>query len=293
MENQHYIESNGIRLHYVAMGTGPTILFLHGFPEFWYAWKNQLHAFRKDYQVVALDLRGYNLSDKPAPPEAYRLVYLLDDVRALLDHINPRGKDILVGHDWGGVVAWAFALEYPQYLNKLIIINAPHPAIFARELATNRAQQRASYYIGRLRRPQAEAVLQADNYAVLATIVFGSTVRPEMFTEEDRVIYRAAWGQPGALTGALNYYRAAGNESLISTAAISRSADSTSAFTVHVPTLVIWGERDTTLLSGNLVGLEKFVPDLRIRRVAQATHWIVHEEPDLVNHYIDEFIHAD
>src|SRR6516165_1464331 len=130
-----YASVNGVRLHYVSAGKGPLILFLHGFPEFWYEWKDQLAEFGKDHLAVAPDMRGYNLSDKPRDLAQYRISVLVEDIRALGEHFAPGKKFVLVGHDWGGAVAWSFAIAHPEMVEKLIIVNAPHPGIFARLLA--------------------------------------------------------------------------------------------------------------------------------------------------------------
>lgn len=137
---------NGVRLHYVTHGAGKLILFLHGFPEFWYAWRHQLTEFGQDHQAVAVDMRGYNLSSRPAAINRYEMPELVEDIRALALHLGA-SKFALVGHDWGGVVAWAFAAAHPDLLESLIIINAPHPILFNRELRENPAQQKASQYI--------------------------------------------------------------------------------------------------------------------------------------------------
>jgi len=205
MSTHDYADINGVRLHYVSEGSGDLILFLHGFPEFWYAWREQLAAFGMDHRAVAVDMRGYNLSEKPAAVEAYRMPELIEDVRALIAHLGYR-TCTLVGHDWGGVVAWAFAMQYPDYLDRLVIVNAPHPVIFGRELRDNPAQQRASRYMVTFRSPEGESVLAADNYA---SLVNGVLTPKEAFSDADRDAYLAAWSQPGALTGGLNYYRAA------------------------------------------------------------------------------------
>src|SRR5947199_201168 len=134
-----YADVNGVRLHYVTTGRGPLVLFLHGFPEFWYAWTAQLAEFGRDHRAVAPDMRGYNLSSKPTDLAAYRVKHLVTDVRALADHLGAT-TFALVGHDWGGVVAWAFALAHPDRLEQLVVVNAPHPTIFERELVENPAQ---------------------------------------------------------------------------------------------------------------------------------------------------------
>src|SRR5258708_7440427 len=289
MLTHKYAEANGIRLHYVTTGKGKLLLFVHGFPEFWYAWKNQLVEFGRDYQAVAPDMRGYNLSSKPTEVEQYQVQYLVEDLRALVEKL---GHDtcILAGHDWGGVVAWFFAMTHPEYVEKLIIINAPHPAIFQRELRENPAQQQASRYILLYRSPKAEQMLSANNYEVLVQRVLGEGLKQGFFTDEDRKAYLAAWSQPGALTGGFNYYPAARlappsgheQEPPHPTCALSMAA--------YLPTLVIWGENDTALLTGNLEGLDMFVPDLTIKRIPEGTHWVIHEQPALINTSIREFI---
>lgn len=283
-----YADLNNIRLHYVAVGRGELIMFLHGFPEFWYGWKNQLAEFGRDYQAVAPDMRGYNLSSKPSDVGEYRIRYLIEDVRALAEHLDHK-KFILVAHDWGGGVGWPFAMRHPEYLDKLIIVNAPHPVTFIRELRDNPAQRKASQYILVHRTPEAEGILARDNYAVLVSSLLKDGIRQGYFTEEDRKAYIEAWSQPGALTGGLNYYRAAHLGPFTGESDASLSADP-SLFMVKVPTLVIWGEKDRWLLTGNLEGLEKYVPNLTIKRIPDGSHWVIHEKPGMVNSYIREFI---
>jgi pimeloyl-ACP methyl ester carboxylesterase len=283
-----YAYVNSIRLHYVTAGSGKLIMFLHGFPEFWYEWKNQLAEFGRDHQAVAPDMRGYNLSSKPAEVEQYRTKYLIEDVRALAEHLGHK-KFIMVAHDWGGGVAWPFAMRRPEYLEKLIIINAPHPLIFMRELRENPAQQKASQYILVHRTPEAEKILTRNDYAILVGSLLKDGIREGYFTEEDKKTYIEAWSRPGALTGGLNYYRAAHLGSFTGESDDSLSADPLS-FMVRVPTLVIWGEKDRWLLTRNLEGLEKYVPSLIIKRIPDGSHWVIHEKPELVNSYIREFI---
>ena len=288
MFEHRYANVNNIRLHYVIAGKGKLIMFLHGFPEFWYEWKNQLAEFGRDYQAVAPDMRGYNLSSKPAEVEQYRIKYLVNDVRALAEHLGHK-KFILVAHDWGGGVAWPFAMRHPEYLEKLVIINAVHPTIFMRELRDNPVQQRASQYILTYRTPGAEGILSRNDYALLAGNLLADGLAQGYFTERDKKAYIEAWSQPGALTGGLNYYRAAHLGSFTGERDDSLSSGP-SLSTVDVPTLVIWGEKDKWLLVGNLEGLERYVPNLTIRRIPDGSHWVIHEKPTLVNSYIREFV---
>lgn len=286
-----YAEVNGVRLHYARAGRGPLIVFLHGFPEFWYEWKSQLAEFSRDHTAVAPDMRGYNLSSKPADLSAYQMPLLVEDVRALASELlkSTGGTTFtLVAHDWGGVVAWVFAAGHPDMLDKLVIINAPHPSVFGRELRENPAQQQASQYMLMFRGSEAEATLSADGYARLVNGILGEGLKNGTVSDEDRAAYVAAWSQPGALTGGLNYYRA-------SAVGPARPGEAPTPLTpqpvtVRVPTLVIWGEKDTALLTGNLNGLDAFVPKLTIRRIPDATHWVVREKPADVNRYIREFL---
>src|SRR5579872_6742126 len=281
-------------MHYVTAGKGPLILFLHGFPEFWYEWKNQLSEFGKDHLAVAPDLRGYNLSDKPPALDAYQIGVLVEDVRALANRLSPGRKFVLVGHDWGGAVAWVFAISHPEMLDKLVIVNAPHPGVFARLLASDPDQQKASQYMLMFRGEQAEKMLSANNYATLVNIVLGPGLKSGVFTEEDKAAYLKAWSQPGALTGGLNYYRAnrVGPPAPGGAPSGGNFAVDPDRLNVNVPTLVVWGEKDTALLTQNLDGLDKFVPALTVKRIADGSHWVIHEKAGEVNGYIRDFLTA-
>ena len=291
MFTHEYADVNGIRLHYVTEGSGRLILFAHGFPEFWYAWKDQLSEFGRDYQAVALDMRGFNRSSKPEEVEQYQMKYLVGDVRGLVRQLGHE-RFTLVAHDWGGAMAWVFAVTHPDLLDGLVIINSPHPAIFARELSANPAQQQASQYMVMLRGSESEQALAADNYAQLRERFMGDSLWNGIFSEQDRNAYLEAWSQPGALTGGLNYYRVSRvTPTPIGTqAAQERPSRDLNSLMVRVPTLVIWGEQDRALLTGNLDGLEQFVPDLTVKRIPDGSHWVIHEHPALVNQYIREFV---
>ena len=283
MIHHEAVEANGIRLHAARCGDGPLMLFLHGFPEYWAMWRPMLEHFgARGYCAVAPDLRGYNLSEKPAAVEAYRAKHLMADVLALAAHYT-KDKFVLVAHDWGGAVAWGVAIAHPGRLAKLVMVNSPHPYLFWRELCNNPAQQKASEYMRFFRLPKAERVLSENGYARL----LGA------FSDLDEGARQAlveAWSQPGALTGGLNYYRAS--------PMYPPSAEDPGAkklqlkpedFVVKVPTLVIWGERDTALLPGCIEGLDAVVPDLKLVRVPDATHWVARERTALVIREIEAF----
>jgi epoxide hydrolase 4 len=295
--SHEFAEVNGQRLHYVTIGRGPLIVFLHGFPEFWYEWKHQLAEFSRDHTAVAPDLRGYNLSSKPEELSAYAIPNIVADVHALATTLlksTGGTKFTLVAHDWGGVIAWVYAAQHPEMLDKLVILNAPHPTIFARELRENAEQQKASQYMLMFRSQEAEALLSENDFAWLKRAVLGSNP-----SQVDEDAYVEAWSQPGALTGGLNYYRASGVGPPPSPAATGGSPATTATaatppsippLMVRVPTLVIWGEKDTALLTGNLNGLDQYVPRLTVKRIPDGTHWIARESPSDVNRFIREFL---
>jgi pimeloyl-ACP methyl ester carboxylesterase len=287
-----FADVNGIRLHYVSVGQGKLIMFVHGFPEFWAEWENQLIEFGSDHQAVALDMRGYNLSAKPEDVGAYHARDLIEDLRALAGHLGHQ-KFILVAHDWGGAVAWSVAMRHPECIEKLIIINAPHPAVFARELLNSPEQQKASQYMLLFRSPKAERVLSENSYARLMDVLFQFGSKWEM-TEQVRLKYIEAWSQPGALTGGLNYYRASPLYPPTSPEDVQKISGILNLpremLAVKVPTLVIWGEEDQALLTGNLDGLEEYVDHLTVRRIPDGTHWVTHEQPERVNGIIRDFL---
>jgi len=296
-----YANVNGQRLHYARAGSGPLIVFLHGFPEFWYEWKHQIAEFSRDHTAVAPDMRGYNLSSKPAELPAYQMQHLVEDVRALAAEIlkSTGGTTFtLVAHDWGGVVAWVFAALHPEMLDKLVIVNAPHPTIFGKLLRDDAAQRQASAYMLMFRSPEAEATLSANSYQWLTTAVLGDGIKAGTVTEDDRKAYVEAWSQPGALTGGLNYYRASGIGPAPRTAETPPATTEPPvvapapppALVVRVPTLVIWGEKDTALLPVNLDGLDQVVPTLTVRRIPDGTHWVVREKAADVNRLIRDFL---
>ena len=278
---QHdYIQTNGIKLHYVTQGEGPLMLFLHGFPEFWYSWRHQIEAFSKSYKVVAIDMRGYNNSDKPKDKSAYALSELVKDVEGVIRGLGYE-RCVLVGHDWGGAIAWAFAYAHPQLLDQLIVLNLPHPAKFSQGLRTPRQLLR-SWYIALFQLPLLpEWLLQANHYAAIRSALKNQAVNPDAFTEEDLDAYVAAAAKPGALSGMLSYYRNIFNP---------KGFLNQTWGVLQVPTLMIWGENDAALGKELTYGTQDLVSDFEIRYIPECSHWVQQEQPALVNQYMQAFL---
>jgi pimeloyl-ACP methyl ester carboxylesterase len=273
---------NGIRLHYVIAGAGPLLLLLHGFPEFWYSWRHQIPLLAQHYTVVALDLRGYNESEKPRRVKDYRLSILIDDITGLIESLGEK-QAIVAGHDWGGAVAWGVAIARPETIQKLIILNMPHPRLLVQHLLTNPRQRARSWYVFFFQLPLLpELALRANNFQAVQAMFLRTSINPATFDQEVLRQYRNALAKPGALTAALNYYRAAGRYGLLS------QIDSASV--VQHPTLVIWGKQDVALGAELNDGLERYVPNLTLRYVPNASHWVQQEHPALVSRYMLEFL---
>ena len=283
---------SGIRLDCRAAGAqgAPLLLFLHGFPEAAFVWDALLRHFGDRYRCVAPNLRGYAGSSAPAEVEAYRAKHLVADIAALVDQLGAP-LEALVAHDWGGAVAWNFAAQHPQRLKRLVIINSPHPAIFVRELQSNPAQQSASAYMTFLCRPDAEVLLAENDYARMWPFFAGAPGREgsDWLDEGLKDQYRSVWDQ--GLRGPVNYYRASPvRPATPQDQTLMQIRFPPEAVTVHVPTLVVWAEADKALLPSLLDGLEAFVPQMTLVRVAHGTHWIIHEQPALVARHIDAFL---
>jgi pimeloyl-ACP methyl ester carboxylesterase len=280
--NHRYAVVNGIRLHWVEAGTGPLAVLLHGFPEFWYSWRHQIPALAQaGFRVVALDLRGYNESEKPARIRSYRIETLADDVLGVVRALGQK-RCAVIGHDWGGGIAWYLAMHHPQVVENLIVLNAPHPVRFFQELRTL-AQLRKSWYLFFFQLPWLpERLFRADHYAGLGHLLRTGPVRREAFTEADIQCYKRAIAQPGAITAALNYYRALCSRNLFQFRRQIRPIDA--------PTLLIWGEQDRYLGLGLTQGLEPWVSNIQIERIPEASHWVQADALERVNALIIRFL---
>jgi pimeloyl-ACP methyl ester carboxylesterase len=261
-----------IRLHAVTAGTGPLVVLLHGFPEFWYSWRHQIPALAAaGYRALAVDMRGYNLSEKPAGVREYAADKLVGDIASLIEQ-ESTGPAYLVGHDWGGIVAWRCAALHPHLVAKLAILNAPHPAAYQRTVWRSPSQCLRSSYVAMFQLPWLpESMLRWRDFWLIERALRREA--PKAFTAGDIAEYKSALRQPGALTSALNYYRAAirHSQSLFS-----------EAQKVTVPTLLIWGERDPYLSLSLSQNLAPWISQIQVEHLA-AGHWVQNEQPGLVN----------
>lgn len=281
---QHrFIETNRIRLHCVTQGEGELVILLHGFLEFWYSWRHQIPALSRHFKVVVPDLRGFNDSDKPS--SGYDLDTLGSDIQGLIEGLG-YSKAHIIGHDWGGSIAWHFAHHFPQYLNRLAILNAPHPQQFLPELTGNLDQLRRSLYVLASQMPGLPEWLLRQNLGDFVRSTFqGQAVRKGAFTSLDAEIYQAALEKPGVLSAALNYYR-----HLFSPQAFMKHWGR-SPHPVKAPTLVLWGE-DDTLLSHRLIDRVRQLVDapFQVRLIPECGHWVQQETPQIVNRELLAFL---
>ena len=278
---ERMIETNGITLHIMEAGPvdGPMVLFLHGFPEFWYAWRKQIGYFaERGYLVVAPDQRGYNLSDKPKGIPAYRVDELAKDAVGLIEAYG-RDRIFLAGHDWGAAVSWWLSLKYPERIKRLVIMNVPHPVVFQKHLFSNQKQMEKSWYVFYFQIPGAvEAFASADDYQWPVSLL-AKTSRPGAFAPEELERYREAFKQPGAFSSMVNWYRAA----------LQAPSERPSDFRVKMPILVLWGVNDVAIVPEQADQSMAFCDNGRLVKFEKCSHWIEHEEAAAINPMIDDF----
>jgi pimeloyl-ACP methyl ester carboxylesterase len=275
----------GVSLHYAEAGPGdgPLVVLLHGFPEFWYSWRRQLPALAQaGFHVVAPDMRGYGLSDKPSGWREYHTDVVAGDIAGLIGHFGVERAHV-VGHDWGGAVAYSVAMFHPEVVDRLAILNVPHPA---RMLAASRTvkQLKKSWYVFLFQIPVLPEWWIAREDFSFAKRSLRAGARGA-FSDEDLERYVEAWSQQGALTGMVNYYRAYLRRSPRRMLARMRP--------IEAPTLIIWGERDRYIGSELAEPESKWVPNLRVERLEEASHWVQHEAPERVNELLIGFLRED
>jgi len=280
-----FIEANGIRFHYVSAGEGPLVVLLHGFPQFWYAWRHQIPELAKRFKVVAPDLRGYGDTDKPPRVADYRTGVLAADVAALVRALGHERAHV-VGHDWGGGVAWMTALEQAQVVDKLVVLNCPHPKPFSKALRSNLRQLGRSWYMFFFQIPWLpEAIVRFAPDQAAERFFRGMAKRKDAFSDEDIRQFRDAMLKPGALTGMVNYYRAT-----FRNVAAMRELDR-STTKIASPTLLIWAEDDIALGKELTYGMEPlFSGPFRIEYIPNCSHWVNEEQPERVNRLLVEFL---
>ena len=276
--NEAFAELSEVRLHYVEEGEGPLVVLLHGFPEAWFGWRFQIPALaHAGFRVVAPDLRGFNLSSKPKGVSAYELQHVAFDIKELIESLGA-SRARVAGHDWGGATAWELAMRHPEVVDRLAILNSPHPLRF-RSALRNRHQLKKSWYFGVFQLPWVpEQLLPRDNWAGLKQ-GFAKDARPGTFTPEDAARYVEAWEQPGAASASVNYYRAAVRR---------RGAK---FLPIAAPTLVLWGDRDRYLVPELAEPDPVDVPNARVEHF-DASHWLHHDEADAVNRRLASFFAA-
>jgi pimeloyl-ACP methyl ester carboxylesterase len=268
-----FARSGGVRLHYVTKGSGPLVVMLHGFPDYWYTWRHQIPALAKNHQVVALDMRGYNESDKPEGVENYAMDKLVGDVEAVIRHFK-RDKAIIVGHDWGGAVAWAFAMTHPEMTDRLIILNLPHPKGLMRELASNPEQRKNSAYAREFQKPDAASRLTAER---LASWVRDPAARAKYVEAFRRSSFEAM----------LNYYKA--NYPRPEAAGLAVAMPK-----VKCPVLMFHGLKDKALLASGLNGTWDWVDsELTLVTIPTADHFVQQDAADLVTRRMVSWLAPD
>ncbi|HEV7377679.1 MAG TPA: alpha/beta hydrolase [Pyrinomonadaceae bacterium] len=285
-----YAQIGGVRLHYAERGSGGRlVLLLHGFPEFWYSWRHQLTALGENFHVVAPDMRGYNLSDKPARVEDYKVDLLVDDVLGLVRHFGER-EAAIVGHDWGAGVAWAVAQRYPEYVWKLVAMQVPPMAAWRDNMTLRQAL--SSWYMLFFQLPRLpEWLMSAKDYAFVERIFKKAVARKGAFTDTDIAIYKKALSEPGALTAAINYYRA--NVFSMFMKRRRRVDEELSDGRIRVPTLFIYGEKDHAVMPETVRNLKAYIDaPYREVRIGTSAHWVQNEAVSEVNAALQSFLAA-
>jgi pimeloyl-ACP methyl ester carboxylesterase len=291
MENPWRLEKvrlrSGLNVNLARAGSGPLVVMLHGFPECWYSWRHQLRALAPSFQCVAPDLRGYGGTDAPRGVGHYALDRLVEDVVELIEAMGRR-RAAVVGHDWGGAIAWATALKRPEVVERLVVMNCPHPAKFRAALIHNPRQMLRSWYILFFQIPWLpDALLRASGAAAVARALRETAVQKQAFSDEDLAYFRRAFRGTYSATAALNYYRSLFRSALLH----PRRADAWIERKIEAPTMLVWGEQDVALGKELTYGMEPlFAGRLELRYVPDSGHWVQQEKPQLVNRFLSRFL---
>lgn len=282
----HYVETNRIRLHCVTQGEGDLVILLHGFPEFWYSWRFQIPALARHFKVVVPDLRGYNDSDKPS--NGYDLDTLATDIQGLIESFG-YARAHIVGHDWGGTIAWHLAHKFPQSLNRLVVLNAAHPRRFVQEMMSNLDQLRRSWYVLAFQVPGVpEWLIQQNLKEIVHNLFQGQAIRKGAFSKEETQLYQTALEKPGVLSAALSYYR----QMMLPWNWLKEWGETLNPVTA--PTLVLWGEEDGLLSHKLTEGLDRLIKaPFDVKLIPHCGHWIQQEVPQTVNRELLAFLRQE
>ena len=290
---------NQCEIHYVESspdfsGSTETLIFLHGFPEAWFAWKRQINHFSLSYRVIAPDLPGYNLSEKIKELPFYQVPNLIQVIGEFVKAVANGQKVTLVAHDWGGAIAWPLAAFHSELFSRLIILNAAHPSTFTREMIHNAEQRRRSDYIHELIDDSAVSNLKEDNFSYLQNVIW-KNMKGSGLTADDKKQYLNAWQEQGALDCMLNYYKAMPQLAPPVNTSVENVSKITQKMTIpniriRIPTLVLWGTQDKAFVINVLDGLNTYVAELEIELFENATHWLHHEIADDINIAIDNWL---
>ena len=276
-----FVMANGFKLHTVVAGPedGPLAVLLHGFPECWYSWRHQIPPLvRAGYRVLVPDQRGYNLSQKPGDVANYQIEQLTADVRELV-HAFGRERAVIISHDWGGMVAWRLAMDYPELVEKLIVMNAPHPAAFAREINADWSQRLKSWYALFFQLPWLPETLLTLDPTATARLFFRRAAVRDAFSDADLEVMATAMSQSGAMRTMIHWYRAAVRHPVAQRNPV-----------IETPTLLIWAEDDVALGKPLTFGMEEWVSNLSIHYIPRCGHWVQNEAPETVNKQVLDFI---
>jgi pimeloyl-ACP methyl ester carboxylesterase len=279
---------NGLRMRVARAGQGERlVVMLHGFPECWYSWRHQLRALAPQFECAAPEMRGYGETDAPEGVQNYRIEKLIDDVVGLIGVLG-RERAVVIGHDWGGMVAWGLALMRPEVVERLCVMNCPHPAKFLANVRSNPRQMMRSWYMAFFQIPfLPDALLRMNGAALVARTIRSTAFNKAAFSDEDLAYFRRAFTNPYSATAAINYYRALRRRDFLR----QPRSDHWLGRKIAAPTLLIWGEHDVALgkeLTYDMEGL--FAGPFEVKYIPDSGHWVQQEKPELVNEYLAGFL---
>ncbi|CAO4379733.1 unnamed protein product [Caenorhabditis nigoni] len=286
--NHKFVQLKDIRMHYVEEGPedGDVLLMVHGFPEFWYSWRFQLEHFKHTHRCIAIDMRGFNSTDRPSGISNYNISYLVDDIRQFIEVLGLK-KVTLAAHDWGAMICWRVAMMHQELIDRLIICNVPHPTAFFDVYKISKEQRDKSWYVYFFQSQLIpEIAMRSNKMKMLEAMFRGKQAgirNSQNFTDEDMLAWKHVFSQPGATTGPLNYYR-----DLFNAPSISRKLQ-----IVQPKVLILWGDEDNFLDKKGAEFSVQYCRNCRVEFIRGASHWVQQDQPELVNAYMEQFMKED